>query len=686
MNGFVQIITGKDFPSDVNNTYLYPNDITQPLLAVDHVEFAGQPLAIVVAETNSQAKAIAQAVKVTYKNEKTPLLTVKDAIQANSFFSIDNPVTETGNVEEALNKTKNMVSGELHLGYQYHFYMETQIARAEPTEEGGFKLDIATQMQKDVQDAIAFAFNTSSNKIELTTKRIGGAYGGKATNSIIVGCAAALASHCTRRPVCFHGDLKTCMTAFGTRTPFSIYYTVGYDDDGILEAIDCKLYTNSGPTDFDGEINDTSLLPCFGDSAYFCSNRRFKNFMCKTNIPSTTWCRSPGSLQLTGFADQIVEHVAKQLGKDPISVKRANLYKDGQVSFDGRTIKDCNLTRIHDKLMEGSNIQQRQMEIDEFNKNNIWKKRGLAVTPMRYRLDNSWGRFAVLISICAGDGTVIVSHGGIESGQGIHTKVAQVLSYELGVPVNDIMVQRTTSVTSPNSTATGGSITSEVTCKTVLECCKILKSRIEPVRAKMDETARWRDVIERCYREDVDLQASYLWIPPANETLYNSYGCTASEIELDVLTGEFVINQVDIIFDCGISLNPSVDIGQVEGAFVMGLGFWLTEEYILDKNTGRLLNDGTWDYNVPTSKDIPVRWNIELLKNSPNPVGILRSKASGEPPMCMSISVLNALKRAVEASRRDRGMDEFFQMPMPATVEKIHTVLKIQPLKDFKLL
>nr|CAB3267787.1 xanthine dehydrogenase/oxidase-like [Phallusia mammillata] len=164
MNGFVQIITGKDFPSDVNNTYLYPNDITQPLLAVDHVEFAGQPLAIVVAETNSQAKAIAQAVKVTYKNEKTPLLTVKDAIQANSFFSIDNPVTETGNVEEALNKTKNMVSGELHLGYQYHFYMETQIARAEPTEEGGFKLDIATQMQKDVQDAIAFAFNTSSNK------------------------------------------------------------------------------------------------------------------------------------------------------------------------------------------------------------------------------------------------------------------------------------------------------------------------------------------------------------------------------------------------------------------------------------------------------------------------------------------------------------------------------------------
>uniref|UniRef100_H2YPE4 FAD-binding PCMH-type domain-containing protein n=1 Tax=Ciona savignyi TaxID=51511 RepID=H2YPE4_CIOSA len=651
MPGFIQIIKGTNFPANIKNTHLYPFDPTQPLLASDHIEFAGQPLAIVVAESDLEARRIADAVKVSYKNQQTPLLTIQDAISAESFFNQVENHFEMGTPEQAIANAKHKVSGECKLGQQYHFYMETQYCRAELTEEGGFNIEAATQGQAWVQNAVGHAFGVPNNKVEVSTKRIGGAYGGKSTNSLITSCAAAVAAYCTRKPARFHANLKTCMTTYGARTPYLLKYTVGFNDSGVIEGLEWTLYTNSGPTSVDGEADD-EVTKTFSDSAYFCANRKYTQIMCKTNIPSTTWCRSPSSIQVIAFNEVVMEHVAHQLNIDPIEVKRANLPTFTTLLFHFAIFERY----IKVNLLDEYKINERQSAISTFNKNNKWKKKGLAVTPIKWGVGWGWVQHTVLVSICANDGTVVVSHGGIESGQGINIKVAQVAAYEFGIPLDTIMVQRTSNITSVNSEVTGGSITSELNCKAILEACKILNARIEPVKSKMDPGALWKDVIAKCHADDIDLAVSHMVTRDGGIVRYNSYGVTASEVEYDVLTGENQINQVDMIFDCGISLNPAVDMGQVEGAFVMGIGFWLSERFVWEPTTGKLLTNGTWEYKPPTSKDIPIVWNTQLLKDAPNPLGVLRSKASGEPPMCMAVSIPLALKKAVEASKADRGM------------------------------
>nr|XP_002120933.2 xanthine dehydrogenase/oxidase-like [Ciona intestinalis] len=684
MPGFVQIITGTNFPSGVKNTHLYPFDTSQPLLATDHVEFAGQPLAIVVAESDVQARRIAAAVKVSYKNKQKAVISIQDAIDASSFFPSAENNFKMGDPDQAIADAKHKVTGECELGQQYHFYMETQYCRAEPTEEGGFSIEAATQGQSWVQNAIAYAYSLPCNKIEVATKRVGGAYGGKSTNSLITSCAAALAAYCTRKPVRFHADLKTCMSTYGARVPYLLKYTVGCDDTGLIQGLDWTIYTNSGPTTMDNE-SDLGDLQSFGDSAYFCENRKYKLVACKSNIPSPTWCRSPVSLQMIAFNEVMVEHIADQLNIDPIQVKQVNLYKQGQHNLYNEQLLFCNIRDIYNNLLSEYNIAERQAAIVTYNQNNKWKKRGLAVTPIKWGVSWSWMKHTVLVSICSDDGSVIVSHGGIESGQGINTKVAQVAAYELGIPMDNVIVQRTTNITSMNSDVTGGSITSEINCKAVIGACKILKSRIQPVKDKMDPASTWKEVIAKCYEDDIDLVVSHMVTKDGGTIRYNSYGATASEVEYDVLTGEHQILKVDTIFDCGISLNPSVDIGQVEGAFVMGIGFWLMERYVRDADTGKLLIDGTWEYKPPTTKDIPINWNIQLLKDAPNPLGVLRSKASGEPPMCMAVSIPFALKQALTSSRADHGITGFFPLKFPATVETLHELVKLDPVTNFTL-
>ncbi|CAK8698330.1 uncharacterized protein LOC143448853 [Clavelina lepadiformis] len=684
MPGFVAIVTGDNFPSEVQNTHLYPFDTSQPIIASSHVEFAGQPVALVIAETWEQSVLIAKAVKVTYKNIQKPILTTQDAITQASFYPDVVPPVEMGNPDEALKKAKHVVSGEFNMGSQYHFYMETQICRAECTEEGGFTLESASQTHIFIQNAISYAFGVSQNKIEITTKRIGGAYGGKATNSLIAAAAATLGSYVTRRPVRFHADLKTCMSTFGSRVPYTIKYRLGFNDNGIMEGVDCLLYGNSGASVFDAEVDGPTTVELYADSAYYCPNRRYKSYVCKTNIPSTTWCRAPGSLQMTAHADLMMEHVASFLGKDAIDVKFANLYKKGQTNLKGTVLMYCQIRDIYQNLLDKYDVRKRQQDIEVFNETNKWKKKGIAISPMKFELDLSASKYSVLMAVYANDGSVVISHGGIECGQGINTKVAQVAAYKLGISMDLISVQRASTLTGPNSQVTGGSMTSEATCKSVLGCCEVLNSRIEPIRAKMGKDVTWKNLIAKCYSEDVDLTVSHM-SPTLGSRSYSSYGVTCAEVEYDVLTGEHQILKVDTVFDCGISLNPSVDIGQVEGAFVMGIGFWTSEQMIYDESSGQLVTNGTWEYKPPTSKDIPIEWNIELLKNSPNPLGILRSKATGEPPMCMSICVADALKFAVEASKRERGLKTYFPLPTPATVEALHNASELHPLEDFIL-
>ncbi|KAM7449881.1 hypothetical protein ABFA07_002256 [Porites harrisoni] len=280
--------------------------------------------------------------------------------------------------------------------------------------------------------------------------------------------------------------------------------------------------------------------------------------------------------------------------------------------------------------------------------------------------------FTALVSIFHADGTVAIAHGGIEIGQGINTKVAQVAAYKLNCPLEMIAIKPTAAFTNPNSGSTGGSITSELCCRTVMGCCDILNKVIDPVRKTMP-TATWPELIAKCYENGLDLSAKYMSRSTTPSLVaYNIYGATCTEVEIDVLTGEREILRTDILNDCGQSMNPELDIGQVEGAYMMGLGLWLTEKIIYDPQTGKNLTNGTWEYKPPGCKDIPIDFRVSLLKNTPNPnpLGVLRSKAVGEPPLCMSCASLFAVKHAVEQARNEIGKgSEYFAMNAPSTIE-----------------
>jgi len=517
---------------------------------------------------------------------------------------------------------------------------------------------------------------------------MGGAYGGKATNSMIIAIAASVAAHVTGRPARFHADLKTCMSALGGRLPYSLDYTIGFDNRGVIQGLDWKVFTNSGSSVLDNEASELGIFLCFADNTYHCPNRRLSRFACKTNLPSGTWCRAPGSLQLTAFADIMLEHVADYLQKDPIGIKMANFYQNGQKTFDGSILNDCTITEMCSSLIESADVVKRKDSIKEFNMNNKWKKKGLALTPMRYPI--SWDflmKYNVLLSINGIDGSVVVSHGGIESGQGINTKLAQVVAFGLNIPLNMIIVQRTSTITSANSEVTGASTTSEMVCRSAVRCCEIIQERIKLIRSKLPSDVSWADLIKKCDEDCVDLTVSCTLPPPETGGVrYNIWGVTVAEVELDLLTGQHIIQQVDLLQDCGISMNPLVDVGQVEGAFVMSLGFWLNESMIYDQKTGRLLSDGTWEYKPPTTKDIPVEWNVNFLKQSENPKGVYNSKATGEPSLCMGVSVAHAIRHCVDASLIERQCKNGFTwIEQPLTPVNIKKALRLEPTKDFNL-
>ncbi|KAK3581556.1 hypothetical protein CHS0354_031896 [Potamilus streckersoni] len=359
------------------------------------------------------------------------------------------------------------------------------------------------------------------------------------------------------------------------------------------------------------------------------------------------------------------------------SFKKALFQKINPLTKD--IITYCNISQIVQNLRDSAEVQIRQQEIQVFNQANRWKKKGLSIVPMKFGISWLGVNYGVNVYVYAGDGTVAVTHSGIEMGQGLNTKVAQVCAYELGIPISMINVKASNSIIGANSVTTGGSITSESCCQGVVNCCQDLLQRMAPVKAKITDPT-WLKIVQECAVEGIDLVARS-WVAPVSKDVfqYYSYGATCSEVEVDVLTGEHQISRVDILYDCGESMNPAVDIGQIEGSFVMGIGYWMTEELKFDPQTGQLLTNSTWEYKPPLGKDIPVDFRVNLLKNAPNPLGVLRSKAVGEPPMCMSCSVLFAAKHAVESARQEIGQLDYFRLDGPATTEYLQDACLVDP-------
>lgn len=669
MPGFVRLVLHSDIPG--LNSFFTVGSSMEELLCSGSVVYAGQPVAMVLAETQLQADAAAAAVVVTYRGVQKPILTIDDAIAAGSLLPAPCNDIVVGNPKGAIAGSPRTISGKVYMGEQYHFHLETQTCLTIPVE-GQYQIYSATQSIDIVTKAVSQLLNISNNRIDMHVRRLGGAYGAKIDRANLVACATSLGAYVTNRPVRMVMSLDRNMEAVGSRHAFMCQYQAGFTESGLLNGVIVTYYEDCGWTAND-DTNAAALT--WGDNAYFCANWSFSGVNCRTNKPTRTWCRSPGSVEGIFFMECIMEHVAEELQVEPNMVKELNLYTIGQVTPFGMTLKYCNIKDIVASIKMSADFDNRLQAVNSFNAANRWRKKGLSLVPMKYGVNWTGTTYLVVVTIYNGDGSVSVAHGGIECGQGINTKVSQACAKELGIPLQLVEVKPTNALSNGNSGPTGGSITSELNVWGVLQCCQDLNAKIAPIRASMPPDTKWADLVTACYAQGVNLSSSSYVFPNSTQKMqpdmYNSYGAMVSEVELDVLTGEMLVNRLDVLYDCGTSINPELDVGQVEGAIAMGLGYYLMEALKFDPVTGQNLTTGTWEYKPPTSKDIPVDMRVSLLKNAPNPLGILGSKAVGEPPLCMTCSALFAARRAIESAKSDAKLPAtYVPLDAPATVEK----------------
>lgn len=673
MPGFIKGLTASDIPGTNN---FMPLNTAEEVLVSDFCDYAGQPVAIIVAETQQQADEIALAVVVSYESQGKQLLTIADAIEADSYF--ENPgghPIDFGDAKDAIAKSARKIEGTISCDSQYHFHMETQNSFVLPQAEG-YTVYSSSQWPQYTQAAVATVLGINSNDVDVSVRRVGGAYGAKISRAHWIAAGCALAAHATGRPVRMHLDIDTNMKMIGKRFPYYATYTVGSTEEGILNGIEMTLYNNCGCNNND---NAMSLALPHIDNAYHVPNWLVTPKACKTNLAANTATRSPGTCPATFVMESVIDQVAKTLGRDPDDVRKANLYQKDQITPVNIPLIYCNISTLWDDLYKSADVETRKAAVVQFNQENRWRKRGLSMVPVRFWIDWNSAPYTIHISIYAVDGTVAICHGGIEVGQGINTKVAQVAAKMLGIPVDSIKIKPTNTLIGPNDVTTGGSITSELCCLGTIKACNELNERIAPVRTANPE-ASWQQLMTLCSGQGINLSVeSFVYEKTEYEYAYNVYAVACTEVEIDVLTGEPQILRVDMLYDCGDSINPDIDIGQIEGAFTMGLGYWLTEKLIFNNTSGELLTHNTWEYKPPASKDIPIDFRVSLLRNAPNPVGILGSKAVGEPPLCLSCSALFAIKRAIENVRAEIKAEEVFTLDGPATVEDTQLDCLVDP-------
>ncbi|CAG0914560.1 unnamed protein product [Notodromas monacha] len=570
---------------------------------------------------------------------------------------------------EGVEEAPQRIVGEMEFGSQHHFYLETQVCVCRPTEDG---IDVfaATQWIDKVQLAVSSILNIPENSVNVVVRRCGGAYGGKITRPNQISAATALAAYKLRKPVRMALDMETNLAIIGKRTAYIVKYQAGFEDDGKLRAVKAKIYGDVGHS-----VNESPIT--FGlsmaQNCYFSPKWNYMPVAVLTNTPSNTWTRSPGTTEGIAIIEHIVEHIAFKLKKNPFEVKQVNFIKEGELDMNGSPAEPNGLPEMVEIFKKSAELEKRMSEIQAYNEANVWKKRGLSVVPMKYPCGYPpFFRFAVSVSVFHDDGTVTVSHGGCEMGQGLNTKVAQVAAKTLGVPMDKVMIRPSDSFTNANSAVTGGSMGSEMCCYGTQEACKDLLNRMQPVKAKENKDLTWVEWVAKSFNAGIDLRATYYSVG-GNPDLkpYIVYGLACTEVEIDVITGEKQVLRADILEDVGVSLSPEVDIGQLEGSFVMGLGYWLQEEIKYNPRTGEHLTNRTWEYKPPLCKDIPIDFRVSFLQNSENPFGFRRSKATGEPALCMSVCSLFAVKQAVQATRNDKNITDWWNLSGPATTEKI---------------
>ncbi len=698
-HGVVAVFTARDIPGENNCGPIVHDD---PFLAAGKVEFVGQVVAVVVAREMLYAREAAKHAKVLVK-ELPALITIEQALAAQSFI-IPTKTLAQGNAAAAIAQAPHRLQGSTTCGQQEQFYMEGQITYAVPREDGQLTLYVSTQHPDGNQREAAAALNLGTHDVEVICRRMGGGFGGKEGNASIFSQSAALAAHVLKKPVKLRVNRDDDMMITGKRHDFRIDYDVGFDATGRILGLDVMLASRCGySVDFSGPVNDRAMLHI--DNCYHLPNLNVLSHRCKTHTQSATAFRGFGGPQGMFGIETVIELIARELKLDALDVRRVNLYRQPAQSGDagsmtapyGQVIEDFIADKVLDELEAESGYRARRATVDAFNTKSRTRKRGLAITPLKFGISftaTMLNQGGALVNVFQ-DGTVSVSHGGTEMGQGLNIKMAQVAADGLGVAVQAVRVLGTDTQKVPNASATAASSGADINGAAINHACDQLRERLAPVAAGMlgcatqdvvfaggharggQAAVPWADVVKQAWLQRVGLSAAgYFRTPEIGYDMatlqgrafyYFCYGAALSEVEIDTLTGEWWLKRVDIVHDVGRSINPAIDRGQIEGAFIQGMG-WLTMEECIWNPAGKLLTHGPSTYKIPVASDVPEAFNVRLFNGENIKPTPYRSKAVGEPPLMLALSTYFALKDAVSASA---GHGALVEMDAPATPERI---------------
>ncbi|KAK3105960.1 hypothetical protein FSP39_009635 [Pinctada imbricata] len=661
----------------------------EELFASEEVLCYGQMIGVIAATSEAIAKKASGQVKVEYKELK-PIITIQDAIREKSFYPYDSVPVHTGDVDLAFTQVEKVIEGEVNTGAQEHFYLEPISAIAVPKNEDK-EIEVIATVQNVMfeMQCISALLNVPSNRVTVKHRRTGGAFGGKELPPFKVAGPAALVAQLTGRPVRFVLDRHSDMIMTGKRHPYLIKYKAGIDKEGHISAVDMDLYGNAGfSLDISPAVMDTTFRNL--DGCYSIPNFRVKGHICRTNTPSNTSFRAFGVPQGIVGLETMMHHVAKATGKTQEEIRLQHHYKENDVSVYNMKMENCNIQKCWDLCYKQAQFDVRRAEVDNFNRENDVVKRGLAMMAIKFPVGFGipfMNQGSALINIHI-DGTVKLTHGGCEIGQGINTKMIQVASRSLGIPMEKIYVSHATSEVIPNPTTTGGSTTTDVIGAAVLNGCNELLDRLRPLREEQPDIS-WEKLVTYCLIfRIVNLKSKNKnsgindlsqnpdggnWNSQTGSGRvcnYYTFGVGCCTVEIDCLTGDHQVLSMDIVMDVGKSLNPAIDIGQIEGGFIMGYGMMTVEDMKWTPD-GVQISNGPINYKIPGVRNIPREFRVSLLKDCPNPKAVYSSKGIGEPPMLLSVAVYLALKEAITAARVANGHSEIFQLDCPVTAERI---------------
>ncbi|CAG7723284.1 unnamed protein product [Allacma fusca] len=656
----------------------------EEIFASSKVTSHGQIIGGIVAEDRIIAQKAAKLVKVEYRNIVPLMLTIEDAIQNSSYYPEQGmKLKRLIDHADTIDKCDNVLEGKMYVGNQAHFYMEPQGCIVIPKEDNEMDVISSTQNPMEVQKKIGEALNIPSNRIIVRVKRIGGGFGGKESRCLLVALPAAVAAHKFKRPVRCILDRQLDMRISGKRHTFLTDYKIGFTNSGRLLGLKMTVYCNGGATLDISEAAIERVLVNL-DNAYNIPNYDLDGIVCKTHVASNTVMRGTGGPQAALLIEGILDRIAGHLNLDPVQVRRLNMYVEGDVTPYGQTLTNCTVQRCWDECVKLSEYYSRRDQVDQFNRNNKLVKRGLSMNPCHFGIAYTavfLNQGAALVHIYR-DGSVLISHGGVEIGQGLHTKLLQVATRELGIEASKIYISETSTDKVPNATPTSASCGSDLFGMAVMYACQELMQRLAPFRKQ--ETDSWESIVSAAYFDRVSLSATGFYKTPkvgwnsqkvGSPFNYYSTGAACTEVELDCLTGEHKILRTDIVMDVGQSLNPAIDIGQIEGAYAHGIGLFTSEELVFSEQ-GELLTVGPNSYKIPTVGSIPLELNVSILPGSSNPHAIYSSKAIGEPPLLLATSVFYAIKDCIRTQRRSTGKSADFRLDSPATPEKILMALE----------